>query len=704
MTFNKKKLKKSLKIGIIGSSSVILGFILSLFPFFESIEFKLYDAWFQLRGPVNDLDSNIVLVAIDDQTFASLPSKWPFPRTYFAHLINNLKQGGAKFIVLDVEFTEPNTQNIRQDFILAQTIKAAGNVILAGKLVNEIGSHDTENSYFLKPIPLLEKAAHCWGLVNVIEDPDGFIRKYLLFINQNKMNIYPLSIQLLKAFKNIEGQHFIQNKRELFVISDVLIPKYTFNSMLINYRGPAGTFPTYSFSNILDDVDFNLGDKEDTNIFEYHKRAGTFRDKIVFVGASAEELQDNKLTPFFNFDGKKRKLPGVEMHANAFSTIINGDFILPLPSIWIVFIVIFFSILSTIIAIKLSPFWSSFAILLAIISILILSFYLFVDYLVWAPPIFPSLTTFFSYSGNVIHKVLNEQQEKRRYRKTFERYVAKSVVDTMLKKGELPKLGGERKTLTVLFSDIRGFTTFSEKYEPEMVAQYLQEYLTAMTEIIIKHNGTLDKFVGDEIMAVYGAPLFYKEHALLACKTALEMVAGLRKIQQKLSQRKIDYFQIGIGMNTGKMIVGNLGSSQLFDYTVIGDEVNLAARLESANKQYWTTIIISESTYQEVKDVAIIRELDYVIVKGKNKPVRIYELRGLDSIPDIEQDLIINTYTRGFALYKDQKWCQAIKEFRKVLRYFPSDGPSRIYTQRCLNYITDPPPSDWNGIYTLKNK
>jgi len=704
MTLTKKSLKKTLFTGIIGFTAVFSGYILSLFPLFESLEYKLYDTRFQLRGPVEVLDTNIVIVAIDDQTFASLPSKWPFPRSYFAHVIENLKQGGAKYIILDVEFTEPSPQNSNEDSILAQALEKAGNVILAGKLVNEMGAHDTQNRYFLKPIPIIEKAGVSWGLVNVIEDLDGFIRKYLLFIDQNNENIYPLSVQLLRALKNVTDQKPIENTHESFVISDIVLPKYAYNSMLINYRGPAGTFPTYSFSNVLDDTTFDLGGDEDTNVFEYHKMMGTFSDKIVFIGASAEELQDNKLTPFFNFGGVKRKLPGVEMHANALSTMMRGDFIQPLIPIWTGVIVIFFSLLSMVIAKKLGPIKGVFAILFAIVTILMLSFYLFLEYLLWVPTILPLLTTILSYSGNVIHKILTEQQEKGRYRKTFEQYVAKSVVDTMLEKGELPEFGGERKILTVLFSDIRAFTTFSEKYEPEVVAQHLSDYLTAMTEIVMKNNGTLDKFVGDEIMAVFGAPLFFKDHALLACKTAIEMIEGLRRIQKRLSERKIEYFQIGIGINTGKMIVGNLGSNQLFDYTVIGDEVNLGARLEGANKQYWTSIIISESTYQEVKDVAIVRELDYVRVKGKKRPVKIYELRGLNSIPEIEQDLIVNDYTRGLEYYKNQKWYQALKEFRKVLRYFPSDGPSRVYTERCLNYIMNPPPDNWDGVYIFTNK
>ncbi len=225
-----------------------------------------------------------------------------------------------------------------------------------------------------------------------------------------------------------------------------------------------------------------------------------------------------------------------------------------------------------------------------------------------------------------------------------------------------------------------------------------------MVDVIFKYAGTLDKFVGDEIMAVYGAPHPYRNHAENACLTAVEMVARLRRLQRKWSARKQAFFQIGIGINTGKVIIGNLGSQQLFDYTVIGDDVNLGARLEGANKQYGTTIIISEATYKAVRKRAIVRELDMVRVKGKNRPVRIYELRGMRSLPRIERELIIDVYTQGLNYYKELKWYQALTQFKRVLRYFPTDGPSRVYIKRCLDFIENPPPENWDGVYEFTTK
>jgi adenylate cyclase len=316
----------------------------------------------------------------------------------------------------------------------------------------------------------------------------------------------------------------------------------------------------------------------------------------------------------------------------------------------------------------------------------------------------PILAILLSFVTSLLYQTVIEQREKRRIRQTFQQYVAPSVVDKMLSSGVLPSYGGERRELTVLFSDIRKFTTFSESREPEVVVSRLSEYLTEMVEVIFNNNGTLDKFVGDEIMALFGAPYQLEDHAEKACQTAVAMLDRLRELQKRWSADKKGYFNIGIGINTGNVIVGNLGSSQLFDYTVIGDEVNLGARLEGANKQYATTVIMSESTYNLVSDIAKVRELDLVRVVGKQKPIRIFELRGMDSLPQIEQDYIIDVFSEGLMAYRERRWADALKAFRRVLRYFPSDGPSRIYTMRCLDYIESPPPHNWDGVFEMKSK
>ncbi|OQX83404.1 hypothetical protein B6D60_10545 [candidate division KSB1 bacterium 4484_87] len=702
----KKKIRNRWVIGccsVLGA--IFLSVLLHLFGVFQGAELKIYDFRFRLKGEIPLENSGIVLVTVDDQSFVSLKHKWPFPRRYFARAIENLAQAGAALIVLDIEFTEPSSIDPMDDVALADAIQRYPNVILAGKIVAEYGSHNTLNRYPLKPLKTLLNAGASWAYANVYLDEDGFIRRYNLFQNVHGHIYFPLAIEVLRKMQNLPPTQISVDDQELLKIGKFQIPRYEFDTMLIHFTGPAGNFPTYSLANILDDSRFQLPDaREDTDVFEDYKEFEIFKNKIVFIGASAEELQDNKLTPFFDYEDSKQLMPGVEVHANALYTILSGEFIQPASPWLVAFVIFFLGGLVYLVTMKLKPVYGLALSLAVVMLYFFLCIYLFMQWDFWLPFVFPVSSFALGYVTNTAYAVFMEQQEKSRYRKTFQQYVARSVVDSMLNSGELPKFGGERKELTVLFSDIRSFTTFSEKYAPEVVVQRLTEYLSSMVDVIFKNNGTLDKFVGDEIMALYGAPYYFKNHAEKACLTALEMIARLRHLQKKWSQREMEYFQIGIGINTGKVIVGNLGSIQLFDYTVIGDEVNLGARLEGANKQYKTTIIISESTYRQVKGKAIVRELDNVRVKGKKKPVRIYELRGMGHLPNIEKELIIEVYSRGLQYFRQRKWARALNEFARVLRYFPSDGPSQIYTQRCLEFIEHPPKEDWDGVFEFAVK
>ncbi len=688
-------------IAVMALSAFVLTTLLGLTNAFEVLELKSYDVRFSLRGAEENPQDNIVVVAIDDQSFTSIPYRFPYPRSLFARAIENLVEAGARLIVVDIEFTEPDHFSPQEDARLAEAIRKAGNVILAGKIVTELGQNITANTYLLKPLEPLLQAGADWALVNTVEDIDGFTRRYILYIPLQNQQYYPLAVKAYRQLSGITSDIEISDGAARL---DLLhIPRIA-NTMLINYRGPAGTFPTYSFANVIDDADFDLGADEDTDIFEMHKEWGTFQDKIVFIGASAEELQDNKFTPFFSVGGIRRKTPGVEVHANALSTLLRGDFIRPLDRRVTLLYMLFLAFLVTFLGVRAKPWKASLLMAFLVAAYITLVYAAFVQFNLWVEVVEPLSTIMLSYVASVAYRVVLERREKGRVKRVFQQYVAPSVVENLLAKGEMPKFGGERRELTVLFSDIRSFTSYCERHDAESVVYTLNEYLTAMVEIIFRHKGTLDKFVGDEIMALFGAPLYYEDHAVQACETACEMITNLRELQKKWSQNARDYFHIGIGINTGTMIVGNLGSQQLFDYTVIGDEVNLAARLEGANKQYWTSIIISESTYKKVEHRARVRELDLVRVKGKKKPVKIYELRSMEPLPDIEENLLIGVYERGLSYYKQRRWYDAMKEFKRVLRYFPSDGPSRVYIKRCLDFIENPPPDDWDGVYEFKSK
>ena len=703
MEEKRRSIGKWLVRSAIGFAAFALALVIT--PLLENLDWLVYNELFLWRGAKDMSKSGLAIVAIDDKAFSSLPAKWPYPREYYTRAIKNLTAAGARLIVFDITFTEPSTLNPAEDDSLARALAASGRCLMAGKLVHETTTNQTKNVYLMKPIaPLLSVGAD-WALVDAVDDDDGFTRRYLLFQEHQGR---PLLSLATRAFVRLTAETVnteLNAANGSFIINGQHVPRYDHTAtMLINFRGPAQTFPTYSLADVLDDEGFDLGEKEDTDIFAMHLEWGTFRDRVVFVGASADELQDNKFTPFFSSDGERQKMPGVETHVNALHTLLTGDYLRQLPYSNQLLVMIALSVLIMLAVYSGRTTIAILASIAALVALAALTFYAFKSAKLWVPVAGPALAVLFNYAAHSAQLLVTERREKGRVRKVFAQYVAKSVVDNMLASGEAPKFGGERRELTVLFSDVRGFTTFCEHHDAEAVVQRLNEYLTSMVDVVFRNQGTLDKFVGDELMAVFGAPLHFKEHAEKACLTACEMIAQLRALQKQWAADGKDSFDIGIGINTGTMIVGNLGSQQLFDYTVIGDEVNLGARLEGTNKQYGTSIIISESTYTQVKNKARVRELDLVRVKGKKKPVKIFELRSMEPLPDIEQDLIVYTYHKGLENYKQRQWYKAIREFRTVLRYFQNDGPSRLYVARALDFIENPPPEDWDGVYEFKTK
>ncbi len=399
------------------------------------------------------------------------------------------------------------------------------------------------------------------------------------------------------------------------VVPEIRIPIDATGSMLVNFMGPPSiatpgerqTFPIRSYSGYA-------SNPPGLNAAKW-PRTRALGNKIIMVGAFSRGMAaDEKPTPV-------GLMYGVEIHANALNTILMGNFLVHVP-FWVdLGILLFMVMLVSFLASRLSTIWAFLVTIFLILFLFVANSVIFDRYAYIVNFTSPALATFFSLITIIVYRVMTEEKDKKRIRNMFGTYVSPAVVDQIL--DNPPELGGVDKELTVFFSDIRGFTTLSESMTPQELVQILNRYLTAMTDIILAHDGTLDKYEGDAIMAFWGAPLPQKDHALRACRSALEQMKALQHLNEEFPDKQIN---IGIGLNTGKMTVGNMGSLQRMDYTLIGDHVNLGARLEGTNKQYRTNIIISEYTYGYVKDQMIVRELDNIRVKGKNKPVLIYEL------------------------------------------------------------------------------
>ena len=321
--------------------------------------------------------------------------------------------------------------------------------------------------------------------------------------------------------------------------------------------------------------------------------------------------------------------------------------------------------------------------------------------------VYPSLAVVLAYLSTAVYQYLAERQQKALIKNVFSKYISSAVVNELVANPEKAKLGGDRRELTVFFSDIAGFTTISEQFhtKPEGLVELLNEYLDEMTGIVLKHEGTLDKYEGDAIMAFWGAPIAQKDHALRTCLASLEMQKRLAVLRPNWKKQGKPALEVRIGLNTGVMIVGNMGGRDRFDYTVIGDSVNLASRLEGANKQYGSSIMISDFTYQHVKEHVAVRELDLIQVKGKTEPVKVWELLGTaDMAMTDNQKQSLEIYHEGLRLYRERGWQEAIAYFQQARQLDPACHVAEIYEQRANLYQLNPPPAEWNGVFVMTTK
>lgn len=603
---------------------VIFG-ILSYTNFWQNLEHKASDVFFLLRG-TQQISDNIVIVEIGDDTFNTLNERWPFPREFHAKLIENLEQAGARQIIFDIEFTERT--NINSDSKLAATIAKYDNIILSGKLIRTKYNNSVREQ-LLSPIQMLMQTGTKWGTVNISADPDGFVRRYELFQHRGeeiKLSIGALAIAQLNKIDPLSED--VQNYAKFFKIGKDLIPKVTSKSMLINFYGPAKTFNTFDFSDVIDDSTFttNFEQEIETELDQYYKIAENFKDKIVLIGLTSVEFHDTHHTPFFSEN--KQLMPGVEIHANFLETVIRNDYLHKVTFIPYFLLFILLTLLLFLFNSSIRPTISIFINIALILGYLGLSYFLFNNKNFLIPILEVPLLVFIVYIIGLVMQYVQTVKERKFIKQAFGQYIAPELVEELISDPKKLEYGGSQKEVTVLYSDIVSFTPYTESHTPKETVDILREYLTEMVKIITENKGTLDKFVGDEIVAIFGAPVELEDHAYWACKAAMEMRNRMTELQDKWDSEKRDPFEIGIGINTGVVTVGNLGSEQIFDYTAIGDNMNAGARIEALTRDYETkhNIIISESTYEKVVDKVNARFIDDATVKGKKDIIRIYEL------------------------------------------------------------------------------
>lgn len=659
--------------------------------------------------------SSVIIVGIDNSDLKAMPDRFPFWRHYYAHLIENLHRAGAKVIVFDLTFTSPTLQ----DSLLSATLRKYDNVVLAVNKPEEgasglytIRSTDENfgNLFF-------QDNRRQVGIVNVLKDRDDVVRTYTPMYLVGEDLVPTLAFAALGRYYGLPPMTTATIEGNTFGLQHHRIPRYTPTSFLLNYYGPVETFRYVPFQQVIDDSSFQTKDEmeigESIDQFDENTQS-LFKDKIVLIGSKMPEERDYHATPMVNPDGQNI-MHGVEIHATAIQNVLENSFITRADREVEVGFILLLSLIVFTGLLQLKQIKFRFAWLIELVAVVItlglifgvfqFSVLAFMNGNSYINIVNPSLAVVFSYVGTIVYQYLSERKQKAMIKNVFSHYISPAVVNELVANPEKASLGGDKRELTAFFSDIAGFTTISESLTPEKLVELLNEYLDDMTEIIIKHGGTLDKYEGDAIMAFWGAPIPQKDHALRACMASLEMQRRLSEMRPVWKKRGKPELEVRCGINTGWMIVGNMGGKDRFDYTIIGDSVNLASRLEGANKQYNSKIMISEFTHKHVEGKVVVRELDLIQVKGKTEPIKVYELLGTADLPMTqEQKEAMELYHEGLKLYRSRNWQEAIAYMNQAFQLDPTCYVAQVYAQRAALYELNPPPDEWNGVFVMTTK
>jgi adenylate cyclase len=557
----------------------------------DPLELDALDRLFRIRGPRPPV-APVVVINIDEDTFDELDLAWPFPRALHGQLLEMIASGEPLAIGVDLLFPEPSVRGAEDDKEFGESVKRAKNVVLGAAItVVSEGFYLKQDQNF--PLPVIREGARAVASANMQPDPDAVVRRVSLRhrlgdpIRASKDDTYLDGLDLTLAQ--------IAKSAGLAVAP---LPGY--NDILINHRGRRGSYPYVPYHRVVKgDVDPKV-----------------FKGKIVLIGVTSPVHHDLFPTPF----ERSGSMPGVEIHAHALDTLMRGDYIREAPTWMSPVLVVIFAPLGAWLVVRMRALRAAAAVVALGVGVFGVAFTAFSQWNTWLLAVAPLTALGLGYTTTSIENFIREQREKRRLSQFFSPDVLREIV----RHGEGVNLGSSRRLITVFFSDLRGFTTLSERMEPEVLSVMLREYLSEMTQIVFQHKGTVDKYIGDCVMAIWNAPFEDPDHAVNAVKTALDFQERTLEVSAKWEAKIGGKIRNGCGINTGDAIVGTLGSMQRLEYTAIGDTVNLAARLESITKDYNSSIIISESTYEYVKGQFMTRELGAVTVKGKTKPVKIF--------------------------------------------------------------------------------
>ena len=695
---HKKKIIRGLLIGC-----GILGLMGSLFLHnaFRTLEWKSWDWRLKLFSNPSHADENIVLILVDQNSLDVYEQEqgvtWPWPRELYAAIVKHCTLGGAKAVIFDVKFSESSFYE-DSDQKFAEAITEAGNVFLTVFLSKEEAEAHTLLPPYLKKfalsregralpkemvyptrsasldINILLNAAAGMGNVQIAPDGDTIFRRIPLLFSLEDA-IYPVLSLAVAVFLD-PG----------FKID--AIPVDDSGRMVIRYHGPSGTYRAYSAAAVINSfVVQQEGNKPQLP-------AERFKDKIVLVGFSAPGLLDLKASPL------AAVMTGTEIHAAAIDNLINQDYVRFPPKITLFVFLALLAFVTSLGVTLIHRIWQIilFTLLCFILPMAAAAAAFTLGY--WFEFIIPELTVLSAFTVAALLNYHTEGRQRRFIKRVFHHYLSRHVIEQVIENPSLLKLGGDKREVTSLFMDVAKFTSISEKLSAEELVKLLNEYLSEMTDIILRLEGTLDKYEGDAIIAFWNAPLDLPDHAIRACRASIQCLKRVEELKDHFRKRYGYEISIRIGLNSGPAVVGNMGSRIRFDYTAIGDTINLASRLEGACKQYGVANLMGESTFQEVKDFIAARRVDLIRVVGKVQPVPIYEI--IDEWEKLDQEArdSLESFNRGVELYQARKWDEALDLFQAL----EDDKLAQMYVERIVRFKQAPPGDDWTGITELTKK
>lgn len=694
-TRQKKRLFRGTAVGLAAFAAAGLLFALQVF---DGLEARSWDWRQRLFADPGDADERIVLLLIDQASldvYAEQGYSWPWMREMYRPIIEFCSRGGASALFIDLHFSEPSVFGEGDDQRMAEAVAAAGHVFLPAHFSNEEEALSPEKASLLErfairreidspgnvremrsvvlPLPGLLSAIQGLGDVQVPPDADGIYRRIPLHtrLGDHLFPTLPLALAEHAAGAAVRG-----------------VPRDSAGNMLMRYHGPAGTYTTYSAAAVI-----NSYVQEQSGLTP-QLPADAFSGKLVLVGGSAPGIMDLKSTPL------ARICPGTEIMAAALDNLLNRDFMRPAPGgvvvLWLAVVGLAaglgFSLARRVGAIGLMAV-AIFALPAAGAAAAFVSG-------VWLPFVAPESAALLAFAGAMVLNYNLEGRRRRFVKRVFHHYLSPDVIDRVLENPSLLKLGGERRDVTSFFSDVAGFTSISEALSPEDLVQLLNEYLTAMTDILLESGGTLDKYEGDAIIAFWNAPLDQPDHALRAVRAALACQAKLTEMRPGFQERFGHELRMRIGLNSGPAVVGNMGSHNRFDYTAMGDTINLAARLEGAGKLYAVPLLIGETTFAAVEDQIACRRVDLIRVVGKNKPVHVYHPLGEKAALTDDQRVLLETFHSALGYYRARHWDKALELFRSL----KDDPLAHVYAGRVSRLMAQPPGEDWDGVFDLTVK